>query len=76
MHKLNHDSGQGEDGKYHPGRDPRNRIVTCSCGWGYSGTFREVEHRSATHVEIFERNNEQRAWNDPRRATNMPFHTW
>ncbi len=73
MHRITHDDGS-RDGEYEAGRDCRNHLVTCSCGYKYSGTFNEVERRGEIHIEKFHQ--EYRAWNDPRRSTDMPFHTW
>ena len=75
-HQLSHDTGLDRDGECLPGRDCRNNVIRCSCGWAYSGTYRDVEHRGATHVDVFERNDERRKWNDPRRATAMPYYAW
>jgi hypothetical protein len=78
-HKITHDDGLDPEewhDCYLPSRDPRNHLVICTCGYRYSGTFRDVNQRGANHVEIFNRNDERRDWNDPKRSTNMPFHTW
>jgi len=77
-HKITHDDGLDPEWHdcYLPGRDARNHLVTCSCGYRCSGTFLEVEKRGTVHVELFNRNDEQHAWNNPRRQTNMPLHAW
>lgn len=53
-----------------PGTDPRNHIVTCECGWKYSGTYKGVRERGDLHTKVFAF--EDRRWNDPRRHTEMP----
>ena len=74
-HQVVFDEGK-VDGEYRAGRDCRNHIAICSCGYRYSGTFNEVAKRGATHVELFNLNAEPREWSNPGRRTNMPFHTW
>ena len=53
------------------GSDPRNHVGRCTCGYAYSGTFKAVSERMAVHKSEF--TDEHRAWNDPRRLTQMPL---
>jgi hypothetical protein len=75
-HAITYDNGRDKDGEYRVGRDPRNHICICTCGYRYAGTSPAVARRGAEHVEIFNRNSEPREWSNPGRRTNMPFHTW
>ncbi len=52
------------------GTDPRNHTVTCKCGWAYSGTYLTIRKQAEVHAVCFM--DEDRAWTDPRRKTEMP----
>ena len=56
--------------RFKAGSDARNHIVSCECGWAYSGTYRGVRKRGAVHVEVFGR--EFAPWTAKWRQTAMP----
>ena len=75
MHHLTYDLGRPQGSKtYYPGRDSRNIIVRCSCGWAYSGMLFTCEQRGLIHTGAFRR--ELREWTDPDRRAVMPGHSY
>ena len=62
-HSLTHDTGKDDDNRYFKGRDARNHVVRCTCGWAYSSTHLDCKSHGLDHVVEFN----PRRWDDPKR---------